>query len=227
MKKDNNLLNKPRFNLGKLKFVAIVAGGFEPDGFVSEIKKADLIVGVDRGAFWLITQDVKVDVAIGDFDSVTPEELVIIEKKTKKVIKSQPEKDATDLELAIDFIVKLKPEMVTIYGAIGTRFDQSLQIVYLLELLLSHNIRGKIVNETNEIYVTKSKLIFSTLLPFPYCSVVPISEKAVVSLSGFKYPLEREVLYRIHSRGISNEIIRSPAEVMVHNGTVAVILSKD
>lgn len=224
---DKNLFRKYKLYPNKVEQIAVVAGGSKPDEFVSEIKKADLVVGVDKGAYWLVNQVVKIDVAIGDFDSVTKEELQIVERNVKKIIKVTPEKDATDLELAIDYLIKLNPESVVIYGAIGSRFDQSLQSVYLLELLLSHNINAKIVNGTNEIYVTKSKLIFLTPLPFPYCSVVPISEKAVVSLSGFKYPLEREVLYRIHSRGISNEIIRSPAEVMVYNGTVAVILSRD
>ena len=58
----------------------------------------DVLVGVDRGSLFLLEQGVCPDLAVGDFDSVTEEELLRIKDSAKEVIQAHPEKDDTDLE---------------------------------------------------------------------------------------------------------------------------------
>ena len=55
-----------------------------------EYLKDALIIGADRGALNAILKGIKLDIAIGDFDSVDEEELKIIENNSLNVIKLNP-----------------------------------------------------------------------------------------------------------------------------------------
>lgn len=63
--------------------VAVFAGGQLADfstGF-------DVYVGVDRGSLFLIENQLPLDLAVGDFDSVSQDELQLIKKQRKLLFK--------------------------------------------------------------------------------------------------------------------------------------------
>ena len=92
----------------------------------------DVLVGVDRGSLFLLEQGVCPDLAVGDFDSVTEEELLRIKDSAKEVIQAHPEKDDTDLELAVLACFERYPDAhLTIFGAFGGRLDHALANVFL------------------------------------------------------------------------------------------------
>lgn len=205
--------------------ITIVAGGKLQKRFLSEIQ-SNFIIGVDRGAAWLLKQKVIPDVAIGDFDSVTKRELLQIKQKVQKIIREPPHpKYKTDLELAVDYAIGLKPRSVIIFGGIGTRLDHTIAAVHLLEKLLEHGVNGKIIDERNEIELIQE--IHKIVPSHRYVSILPHSKKIVISLSGFAYPLTHMKLTRGTSRGISNEIIGDQAMIEVHEGIALVIKSRD
>ena len=71
-------------------------------------------------------------VAVGDFDSVTAEERQVIQKRAQHFVQARPEKDDTDLELALLTIFEQNPQAeVTIFGALGGRIDHMLANVFL------------------------------------------------------------------------------------------------
>ena len=56
--------------------IALFAGGD-----LTELNRDfDIFVGVDRGAFYLLKQGLPLDLAVGDFDSVSDEELLRIKR---------------------------------------------------------------------------------------------------------------------------------------------------
>ena len=58
--------------------------------------------------------------AVGDFDSVTQEERKVIQKRAQHFVQARPEKNDTDLELALLTIFEQNPQAeVTIFGALG------------------------------------------------------------------------------------------------------------
>ena len=63
-------------------------------------------VGVDRGVYTLLEAGIKPSIALGDFDSVTEEEFQIIEKEVDQLFQFTPEKDETDMELALNWATK-------------------------------------------------------------------------------------------------------------------------
>ena len=77
--------------------VAIVAGGR-----VETIPlDLDVYVGVDAGCLFLLKQGLELSLAVGDFDSVEPEEFQSIQSAAHEIRTSVAEKNDTDLELAI------------------------------------------------------------------------------------------------------------------------------
>ncbi len=211
----------------KVHTIAIIAGGTPPDRFLRDIRHADLIIGADRGALWLTKHDIHPDIAIGDFDSVTMREKSQIATYAKRMLVYPPEKDATDLELAIDESVKLAPKTVVIYGAFGSRFDHSLAALHMLLKLESHNISGQIVDNFNKISIVRRQIRIKRDAKFQYVSILPIQSSATVSLRGFYYNLTCVRIESASTRGISNEIIAADASILVHNGKIVVIQSAD
>src|SRR5690606_6586914 len=89
-------------------------------------------VGVDRGVFTLLSQNLKPVHAFGDFDSVTEEEYQLIQKEIETVHVFRPEKDETDLELALNWALQEKPDKIRIFGATGGRADHFMANIQLL-----------------------------------------------------------------------------------------------
>ncbi|MBU1326609.1 thiamine diphosphokinase [Patescibacteria group bacterium] len=206
--------------------LAIVAGGKLSKKFLPEMKRADYSIGVDHGAYWLIKNNIRPDVSLGDFDSVTEEELRCIKQQSKKIIVCAKEKNETDLEIAVGEAMSIHPQKVVIYGATGVRLDHTIAAVNLLGKFLANKIPAKIVDEHNEISLMNTKQI----LPkgkHKYFSIFAYTKKAVVTLKQFKYPVSQKTFFRESSLGVSNEIQSQKGEVIIHSGKVLVIKSKD
>lgn len=72
------------------KRVVIFAGGELSEEFLLLLDEEDLIIGADRGALFLISHGYTPDIAVGDFDSVSPEALQQIEAGSKKLSPATP-----------------------------------------------------------------------------------------------------------------------------------------
>lgn len=111
----------------------VLGGNLEDDFLLEDYQKDDFLIGVDRGALQLIKSGYAIDLAIGDFDSVSSEEFTSIAKKSKQLKEFASEKDETDTELAIHWIKENYPHTpVKIYGWSGGRVDHLLHLIYLI-----------------------------------------------------------------------------------------------
>ncbi len=160
---------------------------------------------------------------VGDFDSVPT---ILMEKyKNKNVeIKSfPPEKDYTDMELALDYGIDKGYEEIHIIGGIGSRFDHTFGNLHLLIKLLKKNIIGKLINENNIVMVINKDTVIKKLKK--YISIIPITDNLVVSTKGLKYPLDNSKMLFGETRGISNEFFENSCEVIVLSGLACIFQS--
>lgn len=208
------------------KSIAIVAGGDLSQSFLPQIRKSTLIIGVDHGAYWLLSHAVTPHIALGDFDSVQKNELSVIEKSVRSVMKYSPVKDCTDMELALDCALDYSPHTIDIYGGIGTRLDHSLGNVFLLEKIHSTQCHTVLHTTTSEVTVIFDSFVVKKST-FKYVSVLSLSQSSVVSLSGFLYPLKNKKLYRGQTIGVSNELNKNAGTIVVSSGKVLLIQSND
>lgn len=210
-----------------MKVIAIIGGGKVSSRFSSAIIGSNYSIGVDRGAYWLILNEIIPDVAIGDFDSVNARQMQIIKKQSKRMDRYPKKKDKTDMELALDHAIRLQPKEVRIYGAVGDRLDHTIANIHLLERLHDAGILGVIVDETNEVRMVDKSLTVKKDSRFRYVSIVPVTESILVTLTGCVYNLTRTMIHRGETLGISNEIRDREATIEVHSGKALVIRSRD
>lgn len=209
------------------KQVVIVSGGTLTDSFIPFIKSADLLIGVDRGAQWLLSHRIIPQLAVGDFDSVSKAELANMKRTVSEVVEHPAEKDWTDTELAAREAIARGATEVTILGAIGTRVDHTLGNLHVLDLLETRGIAAAIVDERNHIQVKGRGRTILERGAYKYVSILPFTKTVTVSLEGLLYPLSREQLVQGQTRGISNELVGHKGVVTIHAGKAIIIQSRD
>ncbi|MFI8574726.1 thiamine diphosphokinase [Rossellomorea aquimaris] len=217
----------------EIMMINIVAGG--PGRYIPELKVYDgeLVkwVGVDRGVYTLLEQSIEPWVAFGDFDSVTDEEWDLIQEKVQEVNRYKPEKDETDLELALNWAIDQNPDKINIFGATGGRLDHFMGNLQLLMTpkLLDKDIEVEIIDVQNRLYLAKSGEHSVEKSPeLQYISFVPVTQSVEgITLSGFKYPLKNRNISRGSTLCISNELIQSSGTFSFSNGILMVIRSSD
>ena len=208
--------------------IIIIANGIVYPEICNDVVKTDYIIGVDRAAYWLIQHRIVPNVAVGDFDSTSSDEMAQLVKRNIEIKRFPPEKDFTDSELAVRHAISLSPKSIVIYGGSGTRLDHELGVIHLLEICQLAGIQAVFRNQTNEIAVIgRGRTILNKRRGSRYVSIVPITQTIQVSLSGFKYNLSKKIIHRGQTIGISNEFIRNQADIMIHRGKSFVIQSSD
>jgi thiamine pyrophosphokinase len=213
--------------------INIVAGG--PERYIPELNiyRGENVkwIGVDRGVYTLLKHNIEPHTAFGDFDSVNEEEWKLIQEKVHEVNRFKPEKDETDLELALNRAIDLNPERIKIFGATGGRLDHFMGNLQLLMTprLLQGDIDVEIIDVQNRLYLAEPGEHSVDKSPeLHYISFVPVTESVEgITLTGFKYPLKNRNISRGSTLCISNELIQSSGTFSFSNGILMVIRSND
>ncbi|MGR3763816.1 thiamine diphosphokinase [Rossellomorea sp. NS-SX7] len=211
----------------------IVAGG--PEGYLPDLRSfhSDDVkwIGVDRGVFTLLQNELEPVGAFGDFDSVNEEEWSLIKERVNTVNTYQPEKDETDLELALNWVLTQNPDSIKIFGATGGRMDHFMGNVQLLmqPALLESGIKCELIDVQNRLWVAKTgEHVVVDSPSHKYISFVPMTGSVEnLTLSGFKYPLKNRNIFRGSTLCISNELIQSSGTFSFTKGILMVIRSSD
>lgn len=205
--------------------IAIFTGGRLSD-FSTDF---ELFVGVDRGSLFLLKNQLPLDLAVGDFDSVSKEELQIIQEKAGDFVKAAPEKDDTDTELALKAIFSKYPHaQVTIFGAFGGRIDHMMSNLFLpSDPELAPFMRQiTLCDEQNTVqfYPAGSNQVLPEK-EMIYVSFMADGD-ADLTIKGAKYELDASNFFKkkIYS---SNEFLDQPITVTLKSGYLIVIQSKD
>ena len=103
-----------------------------PELVRATIRPDDLIIAADGGGNHLIKAGLIPEVIIGDCDSISPTVLDTLVKAGANLLRYPIDKDQTDLELALDYAINQGCQEIHIYGALGTRWDQSLANLLLM-----------------------------------------------------------------------------------------------
>ncbi len=180
-------------------------------------------IGVDRGALILARQGIHMKCAIGDFDSVEPSDLSLIQSDTDEFIQLNPIKDDSDSEAAITYALQKGYDEIWFVGATGGRMDHA-----FVNLKIAEKYPGcvKLFDQQNLIYCLPVGTYTIQKNQYPYISFFTTT-KATISLQGFKYPLhERTITYQ-DCYTLSNEILKQTGTLTITKGIVLVMQCKD
>ncbi|MCK1226506.1 thiamine diphosphokinase [Streptococcus uberis] len=205
--------------------IAMIAGGQMTD-FSAQF---DYYVGIDRGSLFLIENGLPLELAIGDFDSVSEEELSNIKERAKECIQAPVEKDDTDTELALKTVFERFPDaQVTLFAAFGGRLDHMMSNIFLpSDPEIAPYMKQIILkDDLNHIhYFPSGHHKVEQVEGMTYVSFMTDGD-APLSIEKAKYQLTSDHYFqkKVYS---SNEFVGKPIEVTLDKGYLVVIQSKD
>lgn len=188
-------------------------------------------IGVDRGTLELVNNQIKPISAVGDFDSVSEQELDRI-REAIDVYPVKKEKDDTDLALAVNLAVDMGYTEIEIYGATGGRLDHYMGAIQILTKpeFLKQDFKISLIDQQNHISVLKpGKHEIFRVEDMTYVSFVPLNTGIRIKLDELKYELPFTTLNQGSTLTISNEFKEGLERgfVQVELGNVLIIQSKD
>lgn len=109
----------------------VIFNGGEPTtaSLAGEITEEAYLIAADSGLDTALSWGYDVDLVVGDLDSVSPQGL---EATAATIQRHSPDKDATDLDLALQAALRLEPDRVVVLGGQAGRFDHLMGTVLLL-----------------------------------------------------------------------------------------------
>jgi len=190
------------------------------------VKNTDFVICLDGGYDIAAAEHILPDLIMGDMDSLEgnlPENVPIERFK--------PEKDYSDLELALKKAAQLNAVNVTVIGGIGGRLDHTIANIQLLSQYTNCFDSLIMKDGRNKCFVINENQKKGIALPYDdnsYFSVFSLSEKCTgLTINNAKYPLTDYTLPRTGSLCVSNEFIgEKDAVISIENGTLLVIISK-
>ena len=188
------------------------------------LHKDDYLIAADGGARHMEILGLSPAVIVGDLDSIDSALLLRMQEEGADVEQHPAAKDATDLELAIARAVRDGATEILLLGAVGGRLDQT--IANLLILAQKNWAVPLTIAEGDQLArVLRGRQ--SVTLSGPtggYVSAVALSEEVTgVTYRGLEYPLENATLRLGSTRGVSNTMLSSPAQVSIESGILLVI----
>ena len=187
-----------------------------------------LNIGVDRGAIFLLEQNLPIAHAVGDFDSITQTQFNQLLSKNIELTKLEPTKDETDTEIALKLAMTYKPTEIRFIYALGGRLDHSLANIKLLMRLAKQGASAQIIMGSNSMRVLLPGTYDFPKTDASYVSFFAYKEDVKsLTLSGLKYELVDYTLNEDDIRCISNEVTESSFHVSFTSGLLIIINSSD
>lgn len=182
------------------------------------------IVAADGGARAALYFGYLPHLVIGDLDSLSAVEIQNLTARGVELRRFPPEKDETDLELALRYAAEQRADHVRIVGGIGDRLDQTLANMYLLALPELTGLDVAFVAGKQEIWLLHSGSHTIMGSPGDTVSLIPLGGAVEgVSTDGLYYPLRDETLAFGPARGVSNVMQHDQAQVSLREGVLLVI----
>lgn len=202
--------------------IVVAAGDPVPPGILDDLPEAGLVVAADGGYDIAAVLGLRVDVLVGDLDSISdPTGIpghVLIERHPA-------DKDATDLELALDLVIRERPVRVVVLGGTGGRPDHE----YATAALLCSDRFAAIeeidwLSGSGRAYVIRGRRTIHADIGTPL-SLIPFHGDADgIITRGLQWDLDGETLRSGSTRGVSNRLISPVADVLVSKGVVLAVL---
>ena len=200
------------------------------DAVRSMLLPDDFLVAADGGLKYLHRLGLVPHLLIGDLDSVSPEEIERLRAAGVQIEQHPIHKNETDLELAIQAVLRAGCRMILILGALGGRLDMTLANIFLLGLPELEGVDVRLEDGIEEVFLIQASSTTQEA-GFPIyglagdrVSLLPLGGPAHgIRTSGLVYPLRGESLYPERTRGISNVMAGEQAAISLSAGRLIAI----
>lgn len=198
----------------------IVCGGgpirerLSDDGFV---------VAADGGLGQAARLGLRVDLLVGDLDSALPEDVERFERGGGQVERHPPDKDATDLELAMQACVDRGATRVVVAAGVLGRLDHVLGNALVLASPRWSAVQVDAVFGAARAHVIRGMRELDGV-PAELISLFALGDRALgVTTSGLRWELHDDVLEPGSGLGISNEFTTGSATIALGSGVILAV----
>lgn len=202
--------------------IIVGAGDFFP-GCPIHKKPDDLLIAADGGYKYLKDLNLRPDLLVADFDSLTvsaPEDIPVMRFKS--------EKDDTDMGLSISEGIRRGYTEFLIYGGTGGRADHTFANYQALISLARQGLRGCLIGQSSMTTAICNTSLSLKPLASGTVSVFSADTRCEgVSIKGLKYEVDSAPLTNDFPLGVSNELIGKPACISVEKGTLLIFCPID
>ena len=192
----------------------------------AQLEGAGFVVGADGGTLALEQWGVVPHAIVGDLDSLGMERAAEYGARGVTVVPYPPEKDESDLELAIAYAIQAKADEFVLLGALGgARFDHELANTLLIA---ADQYRGKrmraVRGDTTVRALHGGDRLELSGAPGDLVTLLAVRGDAEsVRTHGLRYPLVGERLSFGAARGLSNVVVSRGASITCERGVLLVI----
>ena len=197
--------------------IAYIFGAGEYDGGAPILAPHDLVISADGGYLTAKRLGLKIDLAIGDFDSLGYQP----ELCDGSVVRLPVEKDITDAEAAILAAEERGADAIVLLGCTGGRPDHTLAAQQLLAAIAERGGRAYLVGDGFVAYALSSGAVSFSDKAVGTLSVFAVGGVAEgVTIRGAKYEVEQVDLSPTAPLGVSNSFIGKGVFISVDRGTL-------
>ena len=205
--------------------VLIFANGLLPDLGKARglLQGNETIVCADGGTHHALALGLRPAIVIGDLDSLSDTDRIKLLDANVPIKQYPHDKDETDLELALEYALAMKPGAVVIAGALGSRLDHTLGNLSLLADPRLHDVDCRLDDGVEEAYFCRA---FSEIrgVSGDLVSLIPWGVPVTgVRTEGLRWPLSGGVLHAEKTLGISNEMLGEYATVHLETGLLLIV----
>jgi thiamine pyrophosphokinase len=202
--------------------IVVCAGGpvrralpaFDPDA---------VVIAADSGAVEAERLGLRTDRLVGDLDSAPADVVARLEAAGAAVDRFPADKDASDLELALEAAVDGGAERVVVLGGDGGRLDHLLGTAFLLASERWSGVEIDAVLGAALVHVVRGDRRL-TGAPGELISLFAVGGPANgVTTTGLRWELSDDTLLPGSTRGLSNVFVEANAMVAVRDGVVLAI----
>ena len=191
------------------------------------MQAGSIVIAADGGASHALEVGVMPETVIGDLDSLAGGLRAELEARGVRFLVHPTRKDETDLELAIRQALERGATDITIFSALGGRWDQSLGNILLLAMpvLRERGVPARIVDhrQTMTLIAGGAEAHIEGRAGDTLSLIALSGDAHGVTIEGCEYPLVDAVLPFGASLGISNVLAEPVARVKVKQGIVLAI----
>ena len=167
------------------------------------------------------------DRVVGDMDSLPAEVQAWLTAGQVPLSEHPPEKDETDLELALLLAVEQGEPEIWLFGLLGGRLDQMLANIFLMSHPALVDTAVRLMTPTEQAWLVRQQTEIVGQVG-DLVSLIPLNGAAqVASTTGLKWPLTAETLHFDQARGISNRLTAEKATVMVQSGLLLCVHTRE
>lgn len=191
-----------------------------------QLDDADLVVAADGGALALERWGMLPHAVVGDLDSLGAQRADALAARGVRIFRHPPEKDESDLELALDYAVGAGADEIILLGLFGgARLDYTIANALLLA---DARYRGRVMRAVagparlRALHAGETALLTGAVGDL--VTLLPVGADAEgIRTVGLRYALRGEALRLGRSRGVSNVIAALPASVSLEAGTLLIV----